>query len=80
LLFSNFVADSSRRFFISDNGDINGDSNPTGVLFSRNFPNYEPNLNQKRRLVSTTNGKAFKIYVTDIGLDDKDPSADEYKS
>jgi hypothetical protein len=65
---------------MSDNTDINGDLYPTGVLFSRNFPNHEANVNQKRRLVSSVSGKAFKIYVTDIGLDDKDPSDDEYEA
>ena len=50
---------------------MNADLNPNGVLFSKNYPNYTPNSDCVLKLQSVLPNKAFKIYITDISLEDE---------
>lgn len=48
---------------------INGDFIPYGLLLSKNYPNYEQNSNYNKTLQTLSSNKAFKIYITDISIE-----------
>ncbi len=54
-----------------DNLDIDVDINPYGIITSRNYPQWEPDVECERRLVSRNPNKAIKFYVTDIDIEDE---------
>jgi hypothetical protein len=70
--FEKFVlVESKYRFFACDTPTVNGDLNPNGVLFSRNYPNFAPSSNCVLKLQSSSPTKSFKIYITDLYIEDE---------
>ncbi|CAF0748416.1 unnamed protein product [Brachionus calyciflorus] len=62
--------ESKIRYFVCDTQVVNGDMSPNGLLFSKSYPNFSPNSNCVTKLQSSAPNKAFKIYITDIYLED----------
>ena len=50
---------------------INGDITKYGLLLSKNYPNYESNANYKKTLQTSSTNKAFKIYITDLNIEEQ---------
>ncbi len=49
---------------------IFADSSTFGLLLSNKYPVFETNANYKKTLQSFSTNKAFKIYITDINIED----------
>lgn len=48
---------------------INADLNNYGLLLSNNYPNFEPNKVYQKTLQTLSTNKVFKIYITDINIE-----------
>ena len=71
-LFSCFIlVISLKNFSICDGGNIDGSQNTYGIITSRNYPNWESNINCGKRINAPT-GSIIRAYFTDINIDQKD--------
>lgn len=64
------VVSSNQIYMSTINTIILADSNNYGLLLSNNYPNYETNGNYKKTLQTFSTNKAFKVYITDISIED----------
>ncbi len=55
---------------MNDSQSINGQIETRGLLLSKSYPQWEPNQNVVKTLYTTSMSSAFKIYITDISMDD----------
>lgn len=69
----NFLVDSKIKFKICEIPSINADLNPNGIILSKNYPTPTIDINSQCsiKLLSSNTNKAFKIYITDIELEDE---------
>ena len=65
---------SSTKYSQCDLTDIDVDNNPFGVITSRNYPKWEPNVDCVRRLITRNPSKTIKFYITDIDIEDEQMS------
>ncbi len=62
--------ESSKKFYLNDNQTINADIENRGLILSNNYPVWEINQNVIKTIYTTSTTSAFKIYITDISMEE----------